>query len=193
MKHTQEDEHLFIDSYFGNRTGAFLDIGANDGKTFSNTYALALRGWIGTSVEPVPGAFKKLQETVSGLQVQCIEAAVTTFVGRTKFQVASDSLVSSLHAEAKDAWASHGFEWEEIEVAAIDFPTLLGLSVIKKFDFISIDAEGHDLEILRQMDLKALGCQMLCIEHGGKQDEIKALCPGMKEVYNGGINLILVR
>jgi len=71
--------------------------------------------------------------------------------------------------------------------------TLLGLSKIKKFDFISIDAEGHDLEILRQMDLKALGCQMLCIEHGGRQEEIKALCPGMKEVYNGGINLILVR
>ena len=33
----------------------------------------------------------------------------------------------------------------------------------------NIDAEGYDLSILKQMDLKELGCKCLCIEHNGHQ------------------------
>lgn len=40
--------------------GRFLDIGAGDGETFSNTRALALAGWPGVLVEPAAWAFDRL-------------------------------------------------------------------------------------------------------------------------------------
>ena len=37
----------------------------------------------------------------------------------------------------------------------------------EKFPYISIDAEGYDWEILKQIDLKKYGVEMLCIEWNG--------------------------
>ena len=42
MRYSQNNEQDIILQYFGNRKGFFLDIGANDGITLSNTYALLI-------------------------------------------------------------------------------------------------------------------------------------------------------
>lgn len=192
-RYTQGNEQDVILNFFGDRKGTFLDIGANDSITFSNTYALSLLGWSGVCVEPIPEAFAKCVETHEGRPVQCIEAAITTVDGPVAMQSCSDSLVSSLSTDAAKAWEHYGFEWKEIKVQGMTFATLLERSQYKRFEFISIDAEGHDLEILAQMDLEALGCELLCIEHGGKTDKIMELCMGWRWVYRDQINLILSR
>jgi hypothetical protein len=52
------------------------------------------------------------------------------------------------------------------------FGQFLSLSSIKQFDFISIDAEGYDLIILKQINLKELGCKCICIEHNSDSELI---------------------
>jgi len=42
--------------------GFFVDIGANDGVTFSNTYFFEKKGWDGLCVEPIPSVFEKLNQ-----------------------------------------------------------------------------------------------------------------------------------
>ena len=55
--YSQTGEQQVIFDYFGPEfKGTFLDIGANDGVTFSNTYGLSLKGWRGVCVEPCLGA-----------------------------------------------------------------------------------------------------------------------------------------
>lgn len=194
IDHSQYGEQRYIIEYFRGKTGTFLDIGANDGHTFSNTHALALSGWNGVCVEPTPQAFENLGLTYAGRpDIQLIEAAITSADGRVKMQVASDTLVSSLDVRAPDTWEGYGFTWSEIEVEAMGFTTLLSKSEYKTFDFINIDVEGHNMSTLRQMDLSALGCQCLCIEHDGKINEVKDYCVGMKELHRNGVNLIMVR
>lgn len=194
IDYSQHKEQAHILRYFRGATGTFLDIGANDGRTFSNTHALALAGWRGVCVEPTPVAFESLSTTYADRpDIQRVEAAITAADGRVKMQVASDTLVSSLDVRAPGSWEGYNFTWTEIEVEGLSFATFLERSAYKTFDFVNIDAEGHDLTILAQMDLSALGCRCLCIEHGGKINEIKDLCAGMKELHRNGVNLIMVR
>lgn len=193
-RYSQGIEQDIILEHFKSFTGTFLDIGANDGKTFSNTRALALLGWGGVCVDPAPSAFEALQTLYADRpDITCIEAAITTQDGPLTIQLCSDTLVTSLDVRAPDQWKHHGFTWTEAQVEGISFATLLERSPVKTFDFINVDAEGHDVEIIAQMDLDALGCKMICVEHGGRDVVIKALCSGFRKVYRDQINLILVR
>jgi len=55
--YSQNLEQNYILEYFKDRRGTFIDIGANDGLTLSNTRALVELGWRGVFVEPSPMAF----------------------------------------------------------------------------------------------------------------------------------------
>ena len=195
MMHSQLNEEEVILMYFGpSFRGTFLDVGANDGKTFSNTHALALAGWSGTCVDASPVAFASLSRTYAdNPAVQCIEAAVTTKDGPITLHQASDTLVSSLNADQPDQWRAYNFTWEAVSVRGVTFQSLLDLSTIKRFDFVSIDVEGHDLSIIEQMDMDALGVRLICVEHGDRINTIKAALPMFKEVSRNGINIIMGR
>lgn len=190
--HSQHREQAHILRYFGDRTGTFLDIGANDGRTFSNTYALALKGWAGVCVDASPRAYQSLCETYKDRpDIQTIHAAITDKDGPIVFHEAMDTLVSSLDESQRKTWSM--FDWKAEHVPGMTFATLMGQVEAQRLDMISIDTEGHDLIILAQMDLAALGCDLLCIEHGGEVAEVKALCPGMRELHFNGVNLIMAR
>jgi FkbM family methyltransferase len=194
MSYSQLNEEQVIARYFGDHVGTFLDIGANDGKTFSNTYALALKGWSGVCVEPSPKAFERLEDTYKGNpDVLCVNVAVTTENGPIVLHEASDTLVSSLSDTQPKDWAAYNFDWREVEVKGVTFDMLLAIAVQTRYDFISIDAEKHDMDILRQIDLDQVGCRLLCIEHGDNPRQIEKYCTGFRRIALNGINLILGR
>jgi len=84
--YSQNREQQFIIDYFGNTIGTFLDIGANDGKTLSNTYQLALYGWFGVCVEPEDIAFSKLKELYEGYgTIDVYKCAIGTTTSVQKF------------------------------------------------------------------------------------------------------------
>lgn len=193
MKHSQNNEEAVILEYFGGRTGSFLDIGANDGRTFSNTHALALLGWKGVCVEPSPVAFASLSETYKrNLDIELVQAAITAENRKFSFHQSSDTLVSSLDSAQPERWSHHNFTWDVVEVEGLTFPALLESCDLRQFDMISIDAEGYDYEILRQMDLDALGCKLICVEYGTDEAKIAAHCQafGMKLIHRNDMNVI---
>jgi FkbM family methyltransferase len=74
-----EQDILFTEMEAGRlpQLGRFLDIGAFDGETFSNTCALLKSGWRGVMVEPGVAAFKQLLERHGRDQrVHLIHAAI---------------------------------------------------------------------------------------------------------------------
>ena len=62
MNYSQNNEQeIIINLFKGKRDGKFLDIGANNGVTLSNTFALAnFYGWSGLLVEASPKAYQRL-------------------------------------------------------------------------------------------------------------------------------------
>jgi FkbM family methyltransferase len=189
----KEQEHIL--SYFDGRIGTFLDLGANDGKTFSNTYALAQLGWSGLCVDASPKAFKALQETHKGHgNIRCMNLALANECGPVTLHEASDTLLSSLDPQQRETWKEYNFDWNTVQVEGVTFSVLMERNkTFPTFDFISMDIEGMDIDILKQINLHAYGVQLLCIEHGGRQAEIMDICKGWQVLYYGDINLILCR
>ena len=66
---------------------SFIDIGANDGVLFSNTFKFAKNGAQGLCVEPSPSAYKKLQlNHLFNKRVSCINSAISNTNGKLLLQ-----------------------------------------------------------------------------------------------------------
>jgi FkbM family methyltransferase len=170
MRYSQNNEQDIILQYFGNRKGFFLDIGANDGQTLSNTYALQLQEWKGVLIEPSEEAFNRIKVRYG---VQKFNVAIGTEDGHCTFHEMGNhlnagdvSLLSTIKKTELKRWP--GVEFKERMTEVWTYKTLLKHSPLKFFDFISIDAEGVDYEILEQIDLKYT--DMVCIEHNSNAD-----------------------
>lgn len=154
----------------------FLDIGANDGKTFSNTHLLTelFPEYKGFFVEPHPEAFKRLKALYKPKPGQkhkhkFFQFAIGTAPGKLPMHVNGShlkqgdiGLLSTLSDNEKARWKDTE-QWETVEVEVKTYPFNE-----EKFDMISIDAEGMDEAILQQIDLTHT--YLLIIEWNSKED-----------------------
>lgn len=195
MSFTQNDEQDFITEYFKDRTGMFLDIGAADGVTFSNTRQLALNGWGGVCVEPNTDSFKALETLYMDSYVVCINAALCDHDGEVTFYEGTTcKLLSTTDTSHIEKWNKGGYEFKETKVKAASVDTILKEQ--DRFNFISIDVEGTNLEILKLFPKDFLGAEMICIECFDKErEQVRTYLAynGYKTYHETGENLIVVK
>ena len=185
IDHSQHGEQQVITDYFKGFLGALLDIGSNDGITFSNSRALLERGWYGVLVEPCEKTFVTLTKNCEPFvrQVLLHNVGIADYCGTSEFFESGSlvgkkdhSLVSSMKETETKRWTKKSkpsdpiVSFTKTKVPVIDFATLLKNSGCDHFDFITIDVEGMEVEILKQIDIKSLGCKMICIEYNGKSE-----------------------
>lgn len=197
--YSQNSEDDFIADYFGNQTGTLLSIGENDGTTLSNSRLLILKGWRAHLVEPALEPFRKLQELYKAnplVKLHCCaigdrDYEGTLLVSGSHLSDKDSGLLSTLVPEETKRWKGTEFNRQACDVFQYD--TLFNGH---KFDFISIDAEGYDVQILYQIPLTDTRC--LIIEWNGNYNvrrSIELFCEGygLKVVKENAENLILVR
>lgn len=166
MRYSQNNEQDIILNFFRGKTGRLLDIGANDGATLSNSRALMERGWEGYFVEPSPKAFALLSALYgNNKKAHLFNFAIADVSGEFELYESGEhlgkgdvALLSSLRESETKRWVKESFRPVMVEVK--DFAGA-GLNDIS-FDFITIDAEGVDYEILKQINLS--DTSLLCIE-----------------------------
>lgn len=205
--YSQSSEDLLIYSYFKGKTGTLLEIGANDGQTLSNSKLLIDSGWNGYLVEP-GSTFQQLESLHKGNErVHCYNFAIgSKFVDAMTFYESaahvpggSDrGLVSSLDFDETERWRKSGVEFTEKQVKVVDFDKFWWLAGEPMFDFISIDCEGYDFDILQQIDLDKVGCRAICVEWNGDfalkvKMEGYILPFGFKLIERNRENLIFVK
>jgi FkbM family methyltransferase len=184
QKYSQNNEQEIINDYFRTTPPihkTFLDIGAHDGVTLSNTYALFLSGWVGALVEASPKAFKRLMgnyikgtpENVDVTKIDIINVALGAIFGVMDFNESGEilgtgdtALVSTFHQSEIDRFKSIT-QYEKVPVNVVTWEHFLAASKYKKFDFVSIDIEGSEMEILPHMDFTAMETMLVCIEWNG--------------------------
>jgi FkbM family methyltransferase len=203
--YSQNDEQAVILNYFKGFKGTFCDIGSNDGITFSNTYALVLSGWTGLLIEPSWNAFQRMKQNLkkelSQQQVIMLNCAVGAKNGRMVLNesgalIGQDdvSLVSTFHASEMDRFKKV-VQYSPVEVDVMDWRGCISPDITPMtFDFISMDIEGSELEVLPQMDLSEV--KLFCIEWNGKPELKAAYEPyfeGFKLIHTTGENLIYGR
>jgi FkbM family methyltransferase len=210
MKYSQNNEQEIIERFFKGQeydgeTLILLSIGENDGKTLSNSLACIERGWTATLVEPSKKAFKKMFDLHKGNhKVEMFDCAIGNTCGDVTFHESGEhaphlygenhSLLSTIKKSETARWTSEVFT--ETTVPCLDIKTLFEKSINKRFDLISIDAEGLDFEILTQIDLNEIGCKMLIVENNGtEKDKYISYCDGfgMKLFDKTYENLIFIK
>ena len=183
MYKSQNNETEIVLNYFSNRPDckSVLSIGENDGITLSNTYDLIQKGWQGHLVEPSPTAFAKLKKLYEGTSTKIYNVGIANETGTFKFNESGGymggedvALMSSLLDSEKVRWGNTTV-WKEVDAEFVTFNDFLRNFDKPRFDYITIDAEGYDYEILKQIDLTALNTSCVCIEHNGNLDLLKAI------------------
>lgn len=217
-KYSQCDEDLHIANYLKDFKGTLLDIGANDGKTFSNSLRLIESGWDFVLVEPSPTCIEKilaLHENNNASIAMVHQLAIGTETGEQVFYESGQlndpglngaknlSLVSTLIQKEKERWEKLNMQWNPFHVKVLSWNDFLQFCNFKigedKFDFITIDAEGLDIDILEQMNLKEIGVKLLCIEWNGVNEIKERILKhtskfGMENIiYQSGENLLIAR
>ena len=163
---SQYGEDEVIHKFFqGQHLGFLVDVGAADGIDNSNSFFLIQEGWSGILIEPDPEQFKELQaayidsKVVTCLQVACgkYQSVQTLYCGRQ---------VSTLDTTWRDRCIdAHKINYKEVKTIVKPLRHILDeLSVKKTFDFLSIDVEGLDAEVLESLDLNKYQPRLICIE-----------------------------
>lgn len=181
--HSQYKQDQFTnDRFFHNkRNGVFVDIGAHDGQTYSNSlfYEEDL-GWTGICVEPMPEVFAKLRKRRTAT---CVQACITNTTGIKDFlrvtspHVDTEMLSGLLdkydpkHLQRVDHEIRHyGGKKEIIKVQCYQLNDLVKAHSIAYIDYLSIDTEGGELDILKSINFDELPIHIIDVENNFPQD-----------------------
>lgn len=147
--HSQAGQDEWVHSIVGD-TGYFVDVGAHDGLVHSNTYALEQLGWTGVCFEPNRAAYKEL--CVNRTTAYSHPFAVSDHHGTVTFN--GVRLITGMQAQI----------FEAVPVAPLT-SLLDDVDAPPVVDYLSIDVEGHELEVLAGMDFDRWHVRLITIEH----------------------------
>ena len=173
-----QDSYLLENFFRGKRGGVFVEIGAYDGETLSNTlFFERFMGWSGLCVEPLPSAFAKLKATRRAI---CERVCVSDFEGEAEFveaeSVRDQTMLSGLAKEFDPRHLSR-LEREAIRQVTWTAPVtrlsdLLAKHGLFDIDYCSIDTEGAEESILAGLDFDRFQISVFTIEHNYDDDRI---------------------
>jgi len=192
------EEKILVDLLSAEKkVGHFLDIGAYDGKCFSNTLRLVELGWTGVCVEPSPSVFPALLKLhAANPKITCVNAAVTEKNGFFDFWDSGGDAISTTDVAHKEKWtAGWKANYSKMVIYGITYADLFS-RFGTVFDFINLDVEGISALMFLRLPLQHLEqCKVLCVEHDGMLSEIQTFAGrfGYQYVWHNGENLILSR
>jgi len=157
--------------HFGYKTnGVFVEVGAFDGLSWSNTFGLAVAGWKGIFFEPQPEFYVKCVENYQDFEnIKIINSCVGDHAGEIKlytgYSLATTDL-DSLKEYNKIDWFKGVLNEEKFITASIDTldSFLEKESITKSFDLLVIDVEGAEYDVLRGFTISEWKPKMVIIE-----------------------------
>jgi FkbM family methyltransferase len=174
------------EKYFPNYDGVFVDVGAHDGYTFSNTYGLAEVGWRGVCYEPMPELNDKCMKLHFKQQhkVLTIHSCVGDRVGEVRLYVGSNPTIDEETVRLSpwdDTYDEHEFIMSYVTTLNV---SLTQLTIPEKFEVLSIDVEGAELQVLAGFDIMKWLPRMVIVEtHENHPDKRKSFHSGAINAY----------
>jgi FkbM family methyltransferase len=150
------------------RGGFFVEFGATDGVLLSNTWLLEKEfGWQGICAEPSPKFFTKLkanrQCTLSRYCISGETGKLVEFVFADAYGGSQEYASDDMHGERRAAYRADGQSATLTTISLHDFLKELGSP--RQIDYLSIDTEGSEFEILQAFPFDEWHIQLLTVEH----------------------------
>jgi FkbM family methyltransferase len=156
----KQDKFLEDCVFKGLKNGVFVDVGAHDGISINNTlYFEETNQWTGINVEPIPEVYNRLlKNRPNSININC---AVSNNDGTAQFVLNKGytEMISGLKEtfdprhvnRLKNEIHRHGGTTQIINVDTKRLETIFDEHNIKRVNYLSIDVEGAEFEVLEQM------------------------------------------
>lgn len=190
QSYSQEGEDRILKALYEDQPdykGFYVDIGAHHPFRFSNTYLFCRSGWKGINIDPMPDSMKLFNRfRPNDLN---LEVGVASTTGNMDFYCFNEPALNTFDAEAALARDPRdGYHIvRKISVEVIRLDSLLdrhlpqGISI----DFITIDAEGFDYDILTSNNWNKYRPRFVLVESATKEDENDRITDYLTEkLYN---------
>ncbi|MFZ5953498.1 MAG: FkbM family methyltransferase [Candidatus Dependentiae bacterium] len=185
--YSQVGQDKFVNEhYFKNmRNGTFVEIGAYNGVCFSNSYFFEKElGWKGLCIEPVPRIFADLK---AARNCTCIQAAMAGTEGMMQFvDIAKLEELSGLKKffdEEPHRWkvvnlylaTTPGSYYTIIDIPVITFNKTMDEHGITRVDYLSIDTEGSELDIIKSIDFDHIPIFVISVENNENTTDVQKI------------------
>ena len=159
---TEQLEKQGILDFFGHRAeGYFVEVGANDPQNGSQTWLLEQRGWTGLLVEPMQRHIDQLVAARPRSRVVRAACSSPEKRGTGTLHLAPHSVYNTLEKNVDDQGVEYVGQ-ESVPLVTLD--DLLAAAPPVRVDFVSIDVEGTELDVLKGFDLQRWQPELLLIE-----------------------------
>lgn len=161
--YSQFQQDLWVLSIFPNIEGFFVDIGCCDGERISNTFLLEQNGWHGIAADPFPTNFENRKNTILE------RIAIFSNISDVVFSKAGDvgGITSHLGMWRNTEGVANA---DKVMQKTMTLEQLLDKHNAPKYiDYLSLDTEGSEYEILKSFpfDKYSFGC--MTIEHNEEE------------------------
>jgi len=191
MSKSQLGQDFEVIKFYNNKkNGYFIEIGASDGIQLSNTYLLEKKyNWKGICCEPIPERFRSL--VVNRPNSICFNEAVYSQSGLTlAFNISNNfDLLSGITEHIDKHTSTLDCNNTPIKVKTLSLIDILDKANAPSFiEYMSLDTEGSEYEILKDFDFEKYTFGLIDIEHNyiePRRTEIMNLLISKGYVYKG--------
>ena len=144
----------------------YVEVGCNEPIKYSNTYSLYKNGWRGLCIDGNETLIRQF-EKVRPHDI-CVCAVVSNSSDEITFTEFTDSGVSSVNPQHIEEWTKYSTIASQRRVNPTSLQTILDShQVPKNFALLSVDVEGHDLEVLLSLDFNIYRPALIVVEMTG--------------------------
>lgn len=155
-----DPEMQMVAAFFGDTKGYFVEVGANEPRVRSQTWHLEQAGWTGILIEPQPDLVRELR-AMRLAKVFAVACSGPEHEGGTLPLHVAGPLSSLDRAGMAPGAAPEAVI--QVPIRTLD-SVLTEAQAPRGFDFLSIDVENHEIEVLRGFDIARWQPRLILIE-----------------------------
>jgi FkbM family methyltransferase len=156
------------------KSGFYVDVGANDPDKGSVTKYFYLAGWRGINIEPIPELVEKLntsrpEDTNKGVAISDRPGILTFYKGG-----GDANGLSTLSPQIAASHRAKGFEFTKIKIPVITLNTVLDEHAKNKpeITFLNVDVEGFEKQVFSGIDFKRYQPRVIMAESTAPLTEV---------------------
>lgn len=179
MYYGQFQTDKYISEYFDeNYIGTCIDVGAENPIDGSNTYFFEQKGWDTYCIDANPNQYLRLQEhRKKAFSFACGNENLkeVEFTICSIFNGSVQGAVSSLKVDERllSDHMQYNPVLTKVKVSVRTLNSFLEEQKVEKIDFLSIDTEGTELDVLKGFDINKYKPKLMVIENNYNYDEIE--------------------
>ncbi len=156
----KQDYYVFNNLFDKNKNGVFVDVGANDPIKCNNTYLFEKNGWTGLAIEPQDDLRNKWPES---RQTRCLDCVIgpenkdITFIEGKNDEHGLSGIKGYNKVSANNK--------NEVTKKQKRLDEILLENNIKYVDYLSIDVEGYELNVLKSINFSKINIKVIGLKN----------------------------